>query len=39
MDKEFNNVIEKYDTVMNVWVTLTLSILVEYDKVRHFVSL
>ena len=39
LDKDFNNVIEKYDTVMNVWVTLTLSISVEFDKIRHFVTL
>jgi len=39
LDKEFNTVIEKYDTVMNVWVTLTLSLNVEFDKVKTFVSL
>lgn len=39
LDKEFNTVIEKYDTVMNVWVTLTLALNVDFDKIKTFVSL
>lgn len=39
LDKDFNNIIEKYDTVMNVWVTLTLSIQIDFERARDFVCL
>ena len=39
LDKDFNNIIEKYDTVMNVWMTLNVSISIEFDKQMHFVIL
>ena len=39
LDKAFNHIIERYDTVMNVWVTLTIKIHFEFDQIRHKVIL